>query len=140
MAAFWGPSRGPSTLRWILRDTMQPVLPASSGWAMSPCCPMAALAVSIGLAGGGDSLLLDGRLTPGDLTTVTGDGKLQVALSDTSALAADAGLAGLYTPPVAGSADFRLGADGGVDLDNISATSGATKFIGKLALARDAGG
>ena len=102
--------------------------------------PKATLAVSIGLAGGGDSLLLDGHLTPGDLTTVTGDGKLQVALSDTSALAADAGLAGLYTPPVAGSADFRLGADGGVDLDNISATSGATKFTGKLALARDAGG
>lgn len=85
--------------------------------------------------GGGDQLAFDGTVTPGDLTGVAGQGKLKLALSDTSALAALAGMAGIAAPPVKGDADIKFVAGKSLTLDNFSGSSGPTGFSGSLALA-----
>lgn len=102
--------------------------------------PTDSLKTSASISGGGDSIGFEGNIKPGDLSTPSGSGTLKLALSDTSVLAADLGIAGLYTPPIVGGADLRFDGRGGVNLDNIKGTSGTVGFSGKLAMNRDAGG
>ena len=102
--------------------------------------PADGLKSQLSLTGGGDSIRFDGTLVPGDLTRIKGSGQLQLALSDSSVAAAAIGLAGLYTPPVAGTADLNFDGSRSIGLDNIAGTSGGTGFAGRLSLNGDAKG
>jgi len=102
--------------------------------------PTGTMKASLAVDGGGDSIGFDGNITPGDLSAVSGSGKLTLALSDTSVLADDVGIAGLNTPEVKGQADLRFEAGRSIALDNIAATSSASGFSGSLALNEDAKG
>ena len=51
------------------------------------------------LEGGADHLAFDGNVVPGDFTRITGDGGIEVALSDPAVLAEIAGADGIYVPP-----------------------------------------
>ena len=102
--------------------------------------PADGLKSQLSLTGGGDSIRFDGTLVPGDLTRIKGSGRLQLALSDSSVAAAAIGLAGLYTPPVAGTADLSFDGSRSIGLDNIAGTSGGTGFAGRLSLNGDAKG
>ena len=96
--------------------------------------PAGPLKTTLAITDTSDSVNFDGTVTPGDLSQITGAGKLKVVLSDTTALAADAGVAGLYTPPVTGEADLSFDTSRSVALDNLAGSSGATGFAGNLAL------
>jgi hypothetical protein len=102
--------------------------------------PTDALKTSGSISAGGDLIGFDGSIKPGDLSTPSGSGALKLALSDTSVLAADFGVTGLYTPPVTAGADLRFDGHGGFILDNIKGTSGPVGFSGKLTMNRDTGG
>jgi hypothetical protein len=102
--------------------------------------PRGTMKTNVQIAGGGDSIGFDGTVTPGELTAPSGKGRLTLALSDSSVLAAGAGLSGLYTPPVKGDADLSFVAGRSIALDNIAASSGVTGFAGNLALNSDAHG
>jgi len=102
--------------------------------------PTGTMKANLAVDGGGDSIGFEGNVTPGDLSAITGSGKLTLALSDTSVLADDLGIAGLNTPPVKGSGDLRFEAGRSIALDNIAASSGVSGFAGNLALNYDARG
>jgi len=102
--------------------------------------PGATLKTTLDLAGGSDSIAFDGDVTPGDLSAMSGSGKLKVALSDSSVLAADAGIVGIDTPPLQGSADLKFTAGRSIALDNIAGQSKNTGFSGNLALNGDSRG
>jgi len=102
--------------------------------------PAGSMAANIDLEDGGDSISFNGNVTPGGLTAMAGNGKLRLTLADSTALAAELGLGGLYTPPLKASADLAVSPDGRISLDNLSGSSGGDNFSGKLALAHDAGG
>src|SRR6185437_11425290 len=74
-------------------------------------------------------------LTPGDLTTISGDGKLSAKLSDPTVLAAALGVTGIDTPPLGGSANLTFNPQA-VSLGDLTGQSGSTGFSGKLALNR----
>jgi uncharacterized protein involved in outer membrane biogenesis len=95
--------------------------------------PGGALKTDFAAEGAGDSIAFDGSITPGDLSAPSGNGKLTVALSDPSVLAAAVGVGGIAAPPVKGSADIRF--DGhSLALDKLTGSSGDTAFSGRLAL------
>ncbi|MDR3470453.1 MAG: AsmA family protein, partial [Devosia sp.] len=94
----------------------------------------ASLQTRFTVEGGADSIDFDGAVTLGDLTAISGTGRLKLALSDTSAIAAEAGLAGITAPPVRGDADLQFAMGRSLVLDNFAGSSGATGFSGKLAL------
>jgi hypothetical protein len=96
--------------------------------------PAATLKATLVATGGGDSASFDGLVTAGDMTAMSGSGKLAVSLSDTSVMAAAMGLGGLYAPPVKGSATLQFVAGRSLSLDDIAGNSGAAGFSGKLSL------
>lgn len=89
----------------------------------------------VSLTGGGDRIAFDGNVVPGDFSKVTGDGALEMALTDPSVVSDLLGVGGLHIPPLAGKA--RLGFTGADSfrLSGIDA-GGAT---GDLALERHEG-
>ena len=96
--------------------------------------PTGTLRGKLDVEGGGDSIAFDGSVTPGDLTAISGGGKLKLALSDTSPIAAEAGIAGITAPAVKGDADIKFTIGRSLALDNFAGSSGATGFSGNLAL------
>lgn len=60
------------------------------------------------LEGGEDHLAFDGNVVPGDFTKISGDGGIDVAMSDPSVLAEFAGADGIYVPSVAGTAHLKF--------------------------------
>jgi uncharacterized protein involved in outer membrane biogenesis len=96
--------------------------------------PATALQTRLTVDGGGDSIGFDGTIVPGDLSAVSGNGRLQLALSDTSPFAAEAGIAGITAPPVRGDGDVQFAAGRTLKLDNFAGSSGPTGFSGNLAL------
>src|SRR6185312_6717576 len=60
--------------------------------------PDGTMMTSVDLERGKDAIDFAGSVTPGGLTAIAGAGTLKLALSDSTALAADLGLDGLYTP------------------------------------------
>jgi hypothetical protein len=60
------------------------------------------------LRGGDDHLGFDGNVVPGDFTKITGDGDLDVALSDPGSLVAALGGEGVYLPALSGRARLRF--------------------------------
>jgi hypothetical protein len=87
------------------------------------------------LEGGADHLAFDGNVVPGDFTKITGDGSIDVALSDPGVLTEIAGANGIYVPALSGSAHLRFAGLDSFGLSDISA-AGVT---GELAMARREG-
>jgi hypothetical protein len=84
------------------------------------------------LEGGTDHLAFDGNVVAGDFTRLTGDGTIDVALSDPSVVAEIAGAEGVYLPALSGRAHLRFAGIESITLSEIDA-GGAT---GNLAMAR----
>ncbi|MGN6099598.1 MAG: AsmA family protein [Devosia sp.] len=102
--------------------------------------PAGTLKTQLSATGGEDSISFDGTVQPGVLTAVKGEGHLALALSDTSALVDDAGLAGVAAPPVKGEADVRFEQGRSLTLDNVSGSSRLTGFSGRFSLAASQNG
>ena len=84
------------------------------------------------LEGGADHIAFDGNVVPGDFTRISGDGGIELALSDPAVLAEIAGANGVYVPAVEGKAHVRFTGLDSVALTEIDA-AGAT---GELAMTR----
>ena len=97
--------------------------------------PSSSYQVQLALAGGHDHLGFAGSVNPGDFTSLTGAGDIDVALSDPSAIATALGMDGLYVPPVTGKASLSF--DG---LDKLELTKiEADQVGGALSIVRNAG-
>ncbi len=98
------------------------------------------------LEGGVDRIAFDGNVVPGDFTAVTGNGTVEVALSDPGVLAEIAGAGGVYLPALSGHAHLRFAGLDSMELTEIEAAGatgelkmtrrdGAGSFSGALTLA-----
>jgi hypothetical protein len=98
------------------------------------------------LEGGADHIAFDGNVVPGDFTKITGDGAVEVALSDPMALAKIAGAGGVYVPSLSGTAHLRFTGLETIALSEVEAAGvtgelsmarrdGTTSFSGSLKLA-----
>jgi hypothetical protein len=64
------------------------------------------------LEGGDDHIGFDGNVVPGDFTRISGNGSVDVKLSDPTVVAEALGAGGIYIPALAGKADLQFtGAD-----------------------------
>ncbi|MEO7223929.1 MAG: AsmA family protein, partial [Devosia sp.] len=98
------------------------------------------------LEGGEDHLAFNGNVVPGDYTEISGDGGMEVALSDPGVLAEIAGADGIYIPAVSGTAHLRFAGLDSLEFSEIDASSvtgeltmirreGIPSFSGSLKLA-----
>jgi hypothetical protein len=98
------------------------------------------------LEGGADHIAFAGNVVPGDFTKITGDGDVEVAVSDPSVLAEVAGAGGVFVPGVDGKAHVKFAGLDSIALSEIEAggvtgeltmtrRDGAGSFSGKLQLA-----
>jgi hypothetical protein len=85
------------------------------------------------LESGDDRMAFDGSVVPGDFTSFSGTGNVDVALSDPSVLADAIGVRGLYLPPVEGTARLLFSGADSIVLDSIVAEGAA----GRLSLSRN---
>lgn len=84
------------------------------------------------LEGGADHIAFDGNIVTGDFTRITGDGGVELALTDPGVLVDMAGADGVFLPPVHGKAHVRFTGLERIALTDIDA-AGAT---GELTMAR----
>ena len=89
----------------------------------------------LALDGGEDRIVFDGNVVPGDFSRLSGDGPIEVALADPSALVEALGAGGVHLPPVAGKASLHFVGLDSIRLSGIEA-GGAT---GDLLLSRSGG-
>lgn len=88
------------------------------------------------LADGHDQLSFAGNVVPGDFSSISGSGDIDVALSDPSALAEQLGLGGLYLPPIKGRAKLKFDGQGMLKLSEIDANG----IRGSLGMTRSQAG
>ncbi len=94
--------------------------------------PSSSYATQLSLTGGKDRVGFTGSVAPGDFTSVTGSGDLDLALSDPSALAGALGVDGIYVPPLTGKASLSFDGAGKLALTKIAAGD----VTGALSLSR----
>lgn len=82
--------------------------------------------------GGGESLAFAGNVVSNDLRRVSGNGNLQVALSDYAGVVETLGSSGLWLPPFSGSARIDFDGVERIRLSNIAASSGGEPVSGQL--------
>jgi hypothetical protein len=84
------------------------------------------------LAGGEDHIAFDGNVVPGDFTSISGVGTVDVALADPAALAEAVGAGGIHVPPLAGKAKLNFSGTSSVKVSEIVAEG----VSGEIAMAR----
>ncbi|MDB5505503.1 MAG: hypothetical protein JWR75_141 [Devosia sp.] len=90
------------------------------------------IATGITAEGGGDRIVFDGSVDLANPDRLTGEGSMELALSDASGVADVVGAPGIYVAPLAASANFAFGGDGALQLTAIEGQAGEVKFGGEL--------
>ena len=98
-----------------------------------------AIRVGITADAGGDAMVFDGSIDIDTAQGLSGEGTARLALSDASGLADIFGAAGVYLPPLSGSAAVRFSGADAISLSGIDGEAGGLRFTGDMAFKREGG-
>lgn len=101
--------------------------------------PGGSFETDVTLEGGGDSVVFAGTVDVADDERWTGNGILNVALSDPTPLAERLGASGLYLPALEGGSDLAFSGSDTVTLSNIDLRAAGQQVRGELQLRPSAG-
>ena len=96
-------------------------------------------ATTVRIEGGRDSLGFSGNIVAGNLVSASGNGALQISLSEPRALAHGFGATGISLPPLNGSARLEFVGGDLIKVDEIALSSGGERASGALQYAREGG-